>query len=316
VIDRIARLAADEAKLSTRMGQVQDILVEADYWATQRGAAMIDAVDVDQAVAAQIRRQDRARDRLYEQIDKGVLQIATEGEVVGQINGLTVLEIGQFAFGAPARITATTRLGEGEVVDIEREVEMGGPIHSKGVFILSSFLGTRYSADSPLSLSASLTFEQSYAGVEGDSASLAELCVLLSSLARAPLDQGVAVTGSVDQQGNVQAIGGVNEKIEGFFAICRQRGLTGRQAVIIPHSNTAHLMLSHEVRAAVAEGTFAVYPVSHLDQALGLLTGEPAGEADDAGQFPEGTLNARVQARLQEFAELRHSFASSEKSSA
>ncbi|HHJ13621.1 MAG TPA: ATP-dependent protease, partial [Gammaproteobacteria bacterium] len=256
----------------------------------------------------QVERLDRVRQRLYEEIAEGTLRIQTEGEVTGQINGLSVVMTGPLAFGVPSRITATTRLGEGEVVDIEREVEMGGPLHSKGVFILASFLGARYSRDYPLSLSASLTFEQSYSGVEGDSASLAELCALLSSLADAPIRQSLAVTGSVDQQGNVQAIGGVNEKIEGFFDVCSRKGLTGDQGVIIPAANVRNLMLEPRVLEAVAEGRFRIHAVERVDEALELLTGQTAGEADPSGAFPEDSLNGRIQRRLAELARIRHAF--------
>jgi predicted ATP-dependent protease len=224
-----------------------------------------------------------------------------------------VFLLGETAFGIPTRITATTRLGEGELVDIEREVELGGPIHSKGVFILSSFLGARYAQDFPLSLSASLTFEQSYAEVEGDSASLAELCALLSSLAKLPIRQTLAVTGSVNQRGQVQAIGGVNEKIEGFFDVCRERGLTGDQGVLIPTSNVKHLMLRNEVVDAVRDGRFSIYAVDNVDQAIELLTGVSAGEAGEDGKFPEDTVNGQVQTCLQTLAGLRLQYAAAAK---
>jgi len=219
-----------------------------------------------------------------------------------------VLDAGTFSFGLPARITATTRLGEGEVVDIEREVEMGGPIHSKGVFILSSFLGARYAQNFPLSLSASLAFEQSYSGVEGDSASLAELCALLSSLSGLPLDQSIAVTGSVDQLGRVQAVGSVNEKIEGFFDVCAQRGLTGKQGVILPQSNVQHLMLRKEVVDAVREGRFQVYAVADVDAAMALLSGHSPGRMRKPGDFPPKSINGRVQQRLADYARLHMAF--------
>jgi len=227
-----------------------------------------------------------------------------------------VLSMGQFAFGRPSRITARVRLGRGEVVDIEREVALGGPIHSKGVLILSAYLGARYASDRPLSLSASLVFEQSYSGVEGDSASSAELYALLSALADLPVKQGLAVTGSVNQRGQVQAIGGVNEKIEGFFDICRAQGLTGEQGVLIPASNVKHLMLRHDVVAAVAAGQFQVYAVETIDQGIELLTGVPAGERDDTGEFPAGSVNQRVETRLIALAEKRLAFGVPERGSA
>lgn len=228
---------------------------------------------------------------------------------MGQVNGLSVVGLGHFAFGQPSRITARVRLGKGEVVDIEREVELGGPIHSKGVLILAGFLGARYSADRPLSLSASLVFEQSYGGVEGDSASLAELCALLSALAEVPIKQSLAVTGSVNQHGQVQPIGGVNEKVEGFFDVCKVRGLTGEQGVIIPATNVRHLMLRQDVVEAVEAGRFHVYPVQTVDQATEILTGIPAGERDEEGEFPKGSINQRVEARLIELAERQRAFA-------
>ncbi|MBI5461806.1 MAG: AAA family ATPase [Gammaproteobacteria bacterium] len=308
VIDHSARLAADGCKLSTRMRDIVDILQEADFYAGEAGQTQVRAEAVARAIQARIERADRVRDQLHEEIRRGVLNIATTGKSIGQVNGLTVLEAGSFSFGLPARITATTRLGEGEVIDIEREVDMGGPIHSKGVFILSSFLGARYAQNFPLSLSASLAFEQSYSGVEGDSASLAELCALLSSLAGLPLDQSLAVTGSVDQLGRVQAVGGVNEKIEGFFDVCAQRGLTGTQGVLLPQSNVQHLMLRKEVVDAVREGRFRVYAVADVDAAMALLTGRSPGRARALGEFPPKSINGRVQERLADFARLRMAF--------
>jgi predicted ATP-dependent protease len=223
-----------------------------------------------------------------------------------------VLSLGQFSFGRPSRITATVRLGQGKVVDIEREVELGGPLHSKGVLILSSFLGARYALDRPLSLSASLVFEQSYGGVDGDSASSAELYALLSALANIPIKQSLAVTGSVNQHGQVQAIGGVNEKIEGFFDICRARGLSGDQGVLIPASNVKHLMVREDIIEAVEAGQFHLYAVETIDQGLEILTGLPAGERDESGNFSEGSLNQRVEARLATMAEQLQSFGQQE----
>ena len=308
VIEQSVRLAGDSERLSTHSRTLLDLLREADYWARENHRAAVSGADVSRAIEAQIRRLDRVRERLQEEIVRGTIRIDTEQEKIGQVNGLSVIQLGQFAFGHPSRITARVRLGRGEVVDIEREVELGGPIHSKGVLILSSFLGSRYASDRPLSLSASLVFEQSYGGVEGDSASSAELYALLSALAEAPIQQRFAVTGSVDQQGQVQAIGGVNEKIEGFFDLCKARGLTGQQGVLIPASNVKHLMLRHDVVQAVADGQFHVYPVETIDQGVEILTGIPAGERDSSGQFPEGTLNRRVEARLMELAEKRKQF--------
>jgi predicted ATP-dependent protease len=239
--------------------------------------------------------------------------IDTSGERIGQVNGLSVIDMGQFAFGHPTRITARVRMGKGEVVDIEREVELGGPIHSKGVLILSSFLNSRYVPDQPLSLSASLVFEQSYGPVEGDSASCAELFALLSAIGEVPIRQSLAVTGSVNQHGQVQAIGGVNEKIEGFFDICSARGLTGDQGVIVPASNVRHLMLKREVVDAVQAGKFHVYTVETIDEGMEILTGMPTGQRGPSGTFPAGSLNDKVEARLKEFSQRRLAAASQSK---
>jgi lon-related putative ATP-dependent protease len=298
LIEESARIAGDSEKLSAHMKTITDLLREADYWAGEEGHSVINREHVQRAIDEQTHRSDRMRDLVQEEIVRGTILIDTEGEKVGQINGLSVIEMGSFSFGRPTRITARARLGKGEVIDIEREVEMSGPIHSKGILILSSFLGARYTSDQPLSLSASLVFEQSYSGVEGDSASSAELYALLSALAETPIKQSLAVTGSVNQYGQVQAIGGVNEKIEGFFDLCRSRGLTGNQGVLIPASNVKHLMLRHDVVVAVAAGLFHIYPVETIDQGIGLLTGIEAGEQDESGGFPKGCINHKVEARL------------------
>ena len=253
---------------------------------------------------------------MQEEILRKTVLIDTEGKVVGQINGLAVLQIGDSRFGRPNRITARVALGTGKVVDIEREVELGGPIHSKGVFILSSYLAATYAADQPLSLSASLVFEQSYGGVEGDSASCAELCALLSALADLPIDQSFAVTGSVNQRGEVQAVGGVNEKIEGFFEICQARGLTGSQGVLIPTANVKHLMLRRDVRDAVEKGLFRVFSVENVDQAMEILCGLLSGQAGPDGAFPEGSFNQRVSSRLTDLAEKRRKMNADAKSGA
>jgi predicted ATP-dependent protease len=285
-----------------------DLLREADYWAREAGHEAVAAADVQQAIDAQIRRQDRARDRLYEAVIRGMLMIETQGAVVGQVNGLSVIELGNFAFALPTRITATTRLGEGKLINIEREVKLSGAIHSKGVLILSSFLAARYARNQPLALSASLAFEQSYGMVEGDSASMAELCALLSNLANAPIKQSLAVTGSVNQLGQAQAIGAVNEKVEGFFDICAARGLTGEQGVIIPAANVADLMLRQDVVAAATAARFRIYAIENADQAIAILTGVPAGEIAANGEYPEGSINRRVVERLRELGEISKSF--------
>jgi len=302
VIEQASRLAADSEKLSTGMRAFVDLLAEADQIAADRGKDVVGEVEVQTAIDAQFRRGDRVYRRLQEEIGRKTIHIETDGEQIGQVNGLSVISLGELAFGTPTRITAQVRLGRGEVVDIEREVALGGPLHSKGVLILGGFLGGRFGKSRPLSLNASLVFEQSYGGVDGDSASGAELFALLSALAEAPIKQCFAVTGSVDQRGQIQAIGGVNEKIEGFFDSCRITGFTGRQAVVIPASNVKHLMLRHDVVAAAAEGRFAVYPIETVDQGLELLTGTPAGQPDGDGNYPADTLNYRIAARLDAFA--------------
>ncbi len=306
VIEHAARSAEDAEKLSTHMRGLADLLREADFFAREAPDEKVAAVHVQQAIDGRIRRADRLRKKINEEILRGTLLIDTDGERVGQVNGLVVIDLGNFMFGHPSRITATTRVGEGELIDIEREVELSGPIHSKGVLILSSFLAHRYARDEQLSLAASLAFEQSYGEVEGDSASVGELCALLSSLAEAPVKQSLAVTGSVNQHGEVQPIGGVNEKIEGFFDICRERGLTGNQGVLIPESNVKHLMLREDVVAAARDGRFHIYPIRTVDDAVALLTGVEAGEFDAAGHAPEGSINQRVLHRLEEFAKVRH----------
>lgn len=303
VIEQSARLTGDAEKLSTHMQSIADLLREADYWANQANHTVVNAADVQQAIDAQIYRAGRIRDQIQEDIQRETILLDTTGEKIGQINGLSVIELGNFAFGRPSRITARVWLGKGEVVDIEREVELGGPLHSKGVLILSSFLGARYAIKQPLSLSASLVFEQSYSGVEGDSASSAELYALLSALAEAPIKQSLAVTGSVNQHGQVQPIGGVNEKIEGFFDVCRARGLIGEQGALIPKANEKHLMLRQDVIEAVVAERFHIYAIETIDQGIELLTGIPAGERDEAGNFPEGTINQRIEARLADMAE-------------
>jgi len=304
VIEHSSRMAGDSQKVLTHRRTLADLLREADYWAREAAQLTVRAEDIQRAIDAQIRRADRMRERFLDEILRGTLLIDTQGEKVGQVNGLSVIELANFAFGHATRITARVRMGKGEVIDIEREVELSGPIHSKGVLILSGFLGARYAADHPLSLSASLVFEQSYGAVEGDSASSAELYALLSALAGLPIMQSLAVTGSVNQYGQIQAIGRVNEKIEGFFDLCKARNLDG-QGVIIPASNVRHLMLKHDVVDAVHAGKFKIYAVESIDQGIEILTGVPAGERDSSGKFPGDSVNQRVEARLIEFAEKR-----------
>jgi predicted ATP-dependent protease len=302
LIEHSARLAGDAERLSTQVRELTDLLREADYCATQSGQCIVTRSNVESAIHAGIHRSDRIRERLEEAAVRGTLYIDTAGSKVGQVNGLSVVELGGFMFGHPSRITARVRLGKGEVVDIEREVELSGPIHSKGVLILAGFLGGRYATESPLSLSASIVFEQSYGGVEGDSASSTELYALLSAIADLPINQSLAVTGSVNQLGEVQPIGGVNEKIEGFFDLCKARGLSGDHGVLIPASNVKNLMLRQDVVAAVSRGQFHIYPVKTIDQGIELLTGVNAGERDEDGSYPFGTVNYLVQMRLKKMA--------------
>ncbi|ROQ40535.1 lon-related putative ATP-dependent protease [Marinobacter sp. 3-2] len=303
LIEHASRLAADQRKLTAHDRVLRDILSEADHWAGQAGADTVEASHLQQAIDEREYRASRVRERSREQISRGVVMIATTGEEVAQVNGLSVLRLGASMFGQPTRITATARPGKGQVVDIEREAKLGGPIHSKAVMILSRFLASRYAGDGELSLSASLAFEQSYGGVEGDSASVAETCVLLSAISRVPIKQSFAVTGSMNQHGEVQAVGGVNEKIEGFFDVCKEAGDVRGQGVLLPASNVEHLMLRADVRQAIAEDRFRIYPISGINEAIELLTGLEAGEPDSSGEFPENSFNRRVAERLEKFAE-------------
>jgi len=313
IIEHCSRLVEDSEKLSLHMGNLLDLLREGDYWARQAGRQEISEDDIQKAIDSRQYRLDQIRERVHEQVIRGNYLLDTSGEKVAQINALSVIQLGDYTFGRPSRITATARLGQGKVIDIEREVELGGSIHSKGVMILSSYLANRYAKDQPMSLSASLVFEQSYGLVEGDSASAAELCALLSALADIPIKQNFSVTGSVNQYGEIQTIGGVNEKIEGFFDICNARTLTGDQAVIIPQSNVKHLMLREDVREAVTQNRFAIYSVQTIDQMMELLTGISAGAKDKTNNYPEGTVNYLVQKRVDKLNKLRKTYAAEHK---
>lgn len=313
MIEHSARLAGDAGKLTASTRRLSDLMHEANHLAGLSGRKVVLREDIEAALAAQRRRANRLQETIQEQILRDNLLISTSGSHIGQVNGLAVIDLGGILFAHPVRITATARIGEGDVIDIERESELGGAIHSKGVMILTAFLAARYARNRPLSVSASLVFEQSYAPVEGDSASLAELCALLSALASVPIRQSLAITGSVNQYGRVQPIGGVNEKIEGFFDICKARGLDAEQGVIVPRSNVKHLMLREDVVAACAEGRFRVYAVDNVDEAIELLTGVPAGEADERGQVPAGSINFLVAARLAELTALRQAYAAAGK---
>ncbi|MBX3060081.1 MAG: AAA family ATPase [Anaerolineae bacterium] len=334
VVEYGSRLAEHQRKLSTRFGEVADLVREASYWAgvnaeprvasgqpapgqpapgqPASGHTLTTAADVQQALDERIYRASRAEEYAFQEMLDGVIFIATEGGVVGQVNGLSVIDLGDYAFGQPGRITARTYMGDDGITHIERETEMSGPLHEKGVLTLQGYLGGTYAQEQPLSLSASITFEQNYAGVEGDSAASTELFALLSSLSDIPLRQDIGVTGSVNQRGEIQPIGGVNEKIEGFFRLCQKRGLTGSQGVVIPASNGDHLMLHEDVVTAVAEGKFHIWPITTIDQGIELLTGVPAGERNGDGSYPAGTVHHAVQTRLRQLAEELSKFGDSD----
>jgi lon-related putative ATP-dependent protease len=305
VIEFGARVAEDKEKLAARFVDVVEVIQEASHWASKNGQEVVTGADVDQAVEERRFRASHLEEQLQQRILEGTIHIQTEGEAVGQVNGLSVLNMADYEFGTPSRISARTYMGRGGVVAIDREANLTGNIHNKGVLILQGYLGGKYAREKALSLAASLTFEQNYERIEGDSASSTELYAMLSSLSGLPIRQDLAVTGSVDQQGRVQAIGGATVKIEGYFDICQARGLTGTQGVLIPADNIRHLVLRPDVVAAVVNGKFHIYAVETIDQGIELLTGVPAGEADEEGNYPEGTVNYLVQQRLLEMAEER-----------
>jgi lon-related putative ATP-dependent protease len=309
VIEHGARLAGDQGELSARLSEIDDLICEASHWAQAREAEVVRAEDVERAIEEKVYRSNLVEERIRELIERGTLMIDVAGERPGQVNGLSVSRLGDYEFGHPVRITATTGLGEGEMVAIDREVELSGPIHDKGFLILAGYLAERFGANRPLSLRARLVFEQSYDPIDGDSASAAELIALLTSLGRVPVRQGVAITGSVNQHGQIQAIGGVNEKIEGFFAVCKRIGLDGSQGVVIPAANARHLMLRDEVIEAVREGRFAIWTVEHVDEALAILTGREVGEPGPDGSYPEGTVYHAVERRLDDLSEQRRKLA-------
>ncbi|HXZ30218.1 MAG TPA: Lon-insertion domain-containing protein, partial [Dehalococcoidia bacterium] len=313
VIEYSVRIVADQERLSTRFAQVKDWIEEANYWALQDNAKFISASHVQKAMDERLFRHNLLDERIRDMINRGTIMIDAEGEVVGQVNGLSVYTLGDITFGKPSRITAKTFLGRDGVINIERESQLSGPIHNKGVMILSGYLGWKYAQDKPLSLSASLCFEQSYEGVEGDSASSTELYAILSSLSDIPIKQGVAVTGSVNQKGEIQPIGGVNQKIEGFFKVCQAKGLNGDQGVLIPHQNLRNLMLREEVVDAVRRGQFHIYSAKTIDEGIEVLTGIPAGERQKDGTYPEGTVSYSVDKRLREMAERLKGFYTEEK---
>lgn len=315
VVDYSSELVGYQDKLSTRFIDIVDIVREASYWAGQNGRNRVFAEDVKQAIEEKVYRSNRIEKRIQELINDGTIMVDTEGAVVGQVNGLSIIQLGDHIFGRPSRITAKTFLGTDGVINIEREAKLSGRIHDKGVLILSGYLGGKYAQDKPISLSASICFEQSYEGVEGDSASSTELYALMSSLANIPLKQSIAVTGSVNQRGEIQPIGGVSQKIAGFFDVCKTRGLTGDQGVIIPQKNVRNLMLREDIVEAVAHGKFHIYPVSTIDQGTEVLTGMEAGEMREDGSYPENTVNYMVDKRLRELADKLRDYKVKEKES-
>ena len=308
VIEYSSRLSEDQQKLSTRFSLIADIIREASYYATTEQSPYTMGSHVEKAIGEKIYRSNLIQEKIQDYITKGIFLIETEGARVGQVNGLSVISLGDIEFGRPSRVTASIGVGRGGVMDIEREAAMGGPIHTKGVLILSGYLAGKFSRDKPLSLSARLVFEQSYEGVEGDSASSTELYAILSALSGLPVNQALAVTGSVNQNGEVQAIGGVNEKIEGFFEVCKAKGLTGKQGVMIPFTNVRNLMLKEEIIEAANAGKFAIYPVKTIDEGIEVLTGVKAGEAGPDGRYEENTVNYLVDKRMKEMAETMKNF--------
>ncbi len=309
LVEQAVRMTGRQEKISTSFPAIRDLILEADFWATQDTDQITRDRHVDRAIEARIYRSNLVEEHIQEMIDRGTLMIDVSGEIVGQVNGLAVYALGDYMFGKPSRITATTAMGRAGIINIEREADMSGSTHNKGVLILSGYLRKKFAQDKPLSVSASIAFEQSYSGVDGDSASSTEIYALLSSLAEAPIRQDIAVTGSVNQKGEIQPIGGVNQKIEGFFDCCRSRGLTGAQGVMIPESNVKDLMLRKDVLAAVQAGRFHVYAVSTIDQGIEILTGRPAGAKQADGTYPEESINGRVDRKLAQLAEGLKGFA-------
>jgi lon-related putative ATP-dependent protease len=303
-VEYSGRLAGDQEKLSTQFAGISDIIREANYYAQRNGSEYITKEHIDKAIEAKVYRSNLIEEKLSEMIERGTILVDTDGEIVGQVNGLAVLGLGDYVFGKPSRITASVGLGKGGIIDIEKQADMGGPTHTKGVHILTGFLTDRYARKHPLSLTARLTFEQSYSGVDGDSASSTETYAMLSALSGVPIKQQFAVTGSVNQKGEVQAIGGVNQKLEGFYDLCKARGLNGGHGVVIPKSNVKNLMLREDVVDAIKGGKFHIYPVETIDEGIEVLTGVPAGVPNHDGEYPEGSINYLAQKKLDEMAEL------------
>ncbi len=313
IVEYGTRLAGRQKKISTRFNIIADVLREANYWAKKDNGKIVGRKHVETAIRERFERVSLIADKIQELIEEGTLMIDTEGNVVGQVNGLSVYDMGEFAFGKPTRITARTSVGRGGVINIEREADLSGRTHNKGVLILGGYLRGKYALNKPFSLSASIAFEQSYSGVEGDSASSTEVYAILSSLSGLPLRQDIAVTGSLNQKGEIQPIGGVNEKIEGFFEVCKAKGLTGTQGVIIPHQNIQNLMLHEEVIEAVREDKFHIYPVKTIDEGIEILTGVKSGKIKEDGTFEEDTANFFVDTELQRLAQSWKAYAVAEK---
>ena len=302
IIEYSSECAGNQNKLTAIMQDISDVIIESSFVASNARKKVISDTDVKKALKAKTKRYSKYNDQLNKMIRQGDIIISTNGKKVGQINGLTIAISGDCSFGQPVRITANTYIGKRGIVNIEREVSMSGTTHSKGVFILSAYIGEKYAQNIPLSLTASICFEQLYNPVDGDSASSTELYAILSSLADVPINQSLAVTGSVNQKGEVQPIGGVTDKIEGFFRVCKEKGLNGENGVLIPYQNVKNLTLSDEVVKAVKEGNFHIYPVSTIDEGIEILTGMPAGTVDDKGNYPEGTINYLVSQKLERYA--------------
>ena len=305
IIDHSTRLAEDIEKLSTHIRDTEDLILESDYWANLNNKKIVEASDVQQAMQTKIQRMDRARELYYEDILRDFIIIKTNTKSIGQVNCLSVRKVGNYSYGHPTRVTARIRAGKGKLIDIQREIKMAGPLHTKAGLIITNFLASRFNPDQLFSLSASIAFEQLYCWTDGDSASVGELCALLSAIAEVPIDQSFAITGSVDQYGEVQAIGGINEKIEGFFDICQRKGLTGKQGVLMPAINKKNLMLKDEVVIAAREKKFSIYPITTLDEAIYILTGFPAGQRNTKGEYEKNTVYFKVEKKLKEFAKNR-----------
>jgi lon-related putative ATP-dependent protease len=316
LVEQAVRMTGRQEKISTSFPIITDLIREADYWAGEDGVPEVQDKHVDKAIETRIYRSNLIEEHIQEMIDRGTLLIDVDGEVVGQVNGLAVYSLGDYMFGKPSRITATTSMGRAGIINIEREAELSGSTHNKGMLILSGYLRKKYAQDKPLTMSASIAFEQSYSGVDGDSASSTEIYALLSSLSGVPIKQYIAVTGSVNQKGEVQAIGGVNHKVEGFFECCRKKGLTGSQGVMIPESNVQDLMLRKDVVEAVKKGRFHIYSAKTIDEGIEILTGKPGGELGADGTYPEGTINYLVNEKLKSLAEGLKKFGAEEEEGA